>query len=241
MITSKKQNLYPAYQANLSYLVFLNLFWVIPVLALLTSAVLHCEEITDLACPNQFHIRQDPVLRMFHIFDDRTSLGAVLSSSFGQLDFYDHEMKKQWVNRNDSFFDSSERCIGSIKFRAETEWFWARKNLFRQSTEITIFSSGGELLATFDAEGEGTYFVFRDPENRKPLAIALWNWILAGKSIFSWFDQSIQDWEVIVVDRPRMEEKKIPVIFLVWAILKQAQMHFPDPAIVKYLDKPPTS
>lgn len=205
---------------------------------LLTVTVL-CGE--DLVCPNHFHIRQDPALRMFHIFDDQRVIGSIVSSNFGVLDFYDHKMEQKWVNHYDSLFDMSDNCIGSIKFTAATQWFWERKNLFHQSKEIAIFSSQAEFLATFDAEGEEKCFVFRDPENRKPLAIALWSWIPDGIPWFSSYDYKKQDWEVIIVDRSRIEEKKIPFIFLIWVLLKHSQRHFPNPDVVPYLDKPPTS
>lgn len=107
-------------------------------------------------------------------------------------------------------------------------------HFFNPSPPVEIFSAKKELLAVLQAEGDGKCFVFRDGENKKPLAMALWSWVPTGASCLSWFDYHVQNWEVMLVDRNRMQERGIPNIFLIWALMKHSQQHFPDPNKINY-------
>jgi hypothetical protein len=212
----------------------------LPLILMLANVALsqESEAFVDLECPNQFQIQQDAALRLFRMIENEKYLGIIASSDYGVLDFYDSEEEKQWVNRLDSLYDNRGQCIGVVKLASDTEWFWERRNPFLPSTHIEIFSDEEELLATVEAEGDGKCFVFRDAENGNPLAIALWSWVPTGTFCLSWclslFDYYVQNWEVIVLDRSRLQERKIPNVFLVWALLKHSQKHFPDPNRIKY-------
>jgi hypothetical protein len=203
---------------------------------LLTSICLLCSEcsgLADLTCPDEFHIQQDSSLRMYRVVEDTKCLCTILNSDYGVFDFYDPAEKRQWTNRFDSLYDDANNCIGLVKLASDTEGFWERKSWFQQSTAMEIFSGEKQLLLCVEAEGDGQCFVFRDAENNRPLAVALWSWI----PTWSWFSvlgYHVQDWQVMIIDRERMQEKNIPNIFLVWALLKHSQKHHPSPDLVPY-------
>lgn len=221
---------------------FLSLF-----LLLMNFAV--CDENAvsgDLECPTQFHVQQHPVTRMFRVFEDEQFLGAVVNSSYGVMDFYDDKKEKQWVNRFDELYDCLGNCVGKVKLASDTEKqeIW-EKSLYPStwielffyytpSTLIEIFSAQDELLATVEAESGKEGFVFRDVD-KKPLAVAFWKWVPKGTRGWLWQGTyCVQDWEVIIVDHERLREKKIPNVFLIWALLKHSQKYFPKPACVPY-------
>jgi hypothetical protein len=201
------------------------LFW-------FSMSVILCHGV-DLECPNQFHIRQDPVSRFFRIHEDGKFLGAIVNSGYGRLDFYDADENKQWANLFDLLYDNTGDCIGSVKVASDAQWV-------KTSTRIEIFSKDEELLAMVQAEGDGKCFVFRDAETLKILAIALWSWVPIGKNWIPLFDNYVQDWSVIIVDRMRLQEKRISNVFLIWSLLKHSQKHFPSPDDLPFVDRLPS-
>ncbi len=180
----------------------------------------------DLECPDHFHVTQDRALRAFRVAEEGKHLGTILSSDYGVFDFYNEQGEKLWVNRFDSLFDCAGTCIAHV--RLESDGF------FHSSTWVEILSANEELLVIVQAEGDGKCFVFRDGKNKKPLAVALWSWMPTGTYWPSWRDYYVQNWEVMLIDGKRLDEKKIPAIFLIWALLKHSQKHFPNPDEIKY-------
>lgn len=180
----------------------------------------------DFCYPDQFEVVQDFALRVFHIRDGSTNLGTILNSDYGVFDFYNSKQERCYTNRFDALYDGEEDTIALVKVHSTS--------FFGPIPSIEIFSAKGEPLSILQAEGDGKCFVFRDTDNNKPLAIALWSWIPTETSWFSWFDYYVQHWEVIITDRNRLKEKGIPVTFLIWGLLKHSQKHFPDPNRIKY-------
>ncbi len=189
-------------------------------------------------CPNEFQIRQEPSMRVFSILDNTQFLGAIVNSDYGQLDFYNSDKIKLGFNLLDCLYDSSNNLLGFIKWQVDPEtkkWFWQRKHLFfTRKTHIILFSNIGTPIVTLDEEGEGGSFVFRDYDTQKPLAIALWSSSLLGSCFIAKFDISVQNWDVIIVDRPLLEERQILPIFLTWSLLKHSQLRFPSPSDFPY-------
>jgi hypothetical protein len=118
--------------------------------------------------------------------------------------------------------------IGQVKVISDTEWLGL-------STKIEIYSEKEELLASVEDEGGGKCFVFRDAKNNKPLALALWKWLPIGRNFFGLPYTYIQDWTVFIVDRPKLEKQKIPMLFLVWALLKHTQKNLEGPRDLPYV------
>ena len=176
--------------------------------------------------PDQFQIRQDDTLRMFQILNDKQFLGTVVNSDYGIFDFYNSKNEKEWVNQEDSLYDKFGCLVGSIQFAYYKEWF-------KRSNRIDIYSDKGELLAILDAEGGDNRFVFRDAKTQEPMAIALWN-KARRSSLFSMAPYKLKDWTVTVVDPLMFQEKKMPLVFLVWVLLKHSQRHFPSPRRCPY-------
>lgn len=185
----------------------------------------------DFECSNFFHIRQDDDLRLFHLFEDERSLGTVVSSGYGVLDFYDVYNEKMAVNKEGQLYDPLGQLLGSVQLDSDKKWI-------KRTDRMEIFSDKNELLATLDTEEEMKYFVFRDPANRKPFAIALWT-PKYPVQCFLGFCHRVQNWTVMIVDRPYLQEKKIPIVFLVWALLKHSQKHLQGPSDLKYEEFPP--
>lgn len=183
-------------------------------------------EVIDLNYPDHFEVAQDFALRAFHIRDGTICLGTILNSDYGVFDFYNSQREKCWINRFDVLYDPEEQILAWVKVNTA--------GFFNETSSIEIFSPRGEVLSILQPEGDGKCFVFRDAENNKPLAIALWSWKPTETSWFSWFDYYVQNWEVIIVDRERLEEKNISTTFLIWGLLKHSQKHFPDPNQIKY-------
>jgi len=188
--------------------------------------------LADIDCPNQFHIKQDPTLRVFHVFEDDNYFGCVVNSGYGELDFYDSKKEKKYGNIRDDLYDDFGR-IGSVKFLSDFDWYY----WLTRPARIELFSKKNMLLATLRAEGDNYSFVFRDAETNKALAIAILNWIPTKNSYF--YEYYIQDWSVFIVDRERLEEKKILSVYLIWALLKHSQTKMPSPNDIKYEHEPP--
>lgn len=188
----------------------------------------------DLECPDQFRIEQDAQLRMFRVLDNLDCVGFALNSDYGEIDFYNSRREKEWINLYDCLCDASGNCIGHITFE------WRSKGLFQKSSPlIKLFSAEDELLAILEEGENGKSFVFRDPETGKALAAALWSWLPTGAYETPVLKYYIQEWEVLIVDRHKLQQKKIPNIYLVWVLLKYSQLHFPDPNRILYIDKLP--
>ncbi len=220
--------------------------WITRVLTLfcLWASVAVCDE----QGPDRFFIEQDEELRFFRVLENEHCIGSVLSSEYGVLDFYDDHGEKRFVNQHDALYDYRGRLVGLVKLASDTEWFWERKSIFQRSTHIDIFSGEEKLLATLDAEGDGSCFVLRDAVDDKPLAVALWSWRRNSQRLhfLSWIEDYVQNWEVmlqnwevLIVDRARFQEDKMLHVFLVWALMKHSQKYFPDPERVVYLDQLP--
>jgi hypothetical protein len=125
---------------------------------------------SDIDCLNQFHIRQDNLLRVFHVVEDENYYGCIVSSSFGKFDFYDNKKEKKYENIYDDLFDDFEK-IGSIKFLYDADWNWITR-----PKKLEIFSKENIHLATLRSEGDNYTFVFRDADTNKALAVAILNW-----------------------------------------------------------------
>ncbi len=184
--------------------------------------------------PNQFTVRQDDKLRMFRVLDGEKPLGAVVSSDYGQLDFYDSERQKRWTNFFDHLYDKGLNCIASVKVASDDEFY-------ERSTLIQMFAADKKLLAKVQAEGGDNCFIFRDAETEKAFAIGLLKWLPTRTWNLAFLDTYIQEWSVFVVDRPAMEAKGLSCGFLVWALLKHSQKHMPDPKRVPYEETLPAN
>jgi len=188
--------------------------------------------------PNEFQIHQEVSRRRFVILDSTQSLGTVLNSRYGQFDFYDKNEIKTHTNLEDNLFDKTGDLLSYIEWRKDIEaqkWFWQRKCVFCPfRTHMILYSNTGTPLITFDEEGEGKSFVFRDCETRKPLAVAFWSSSLLKPFYIATSDDLIQDWNLIIVDRSSLQEKRISFVFLIWALLKYSQLHFPNPDLYPY-------
>ena len=178
---------------------------------------------------NEFSIHQDPCMRVFHVRANGDVLGTVLSSEAGRFDFYNGEGKKQWSNSYNSLFDNSGSQIGELAWEKDPEtarWFWEKKRFsFTRMSYINIYTSDKkELLATFHpyCEGNKELCVFSDGQTKETLAVAYWFWTTAG-----WFYTPVQNWQIYIMDRPRLQEKNISDGFLIWVLLKHSQDHFP--------------
>jgi hypothetical protein len=178
---------------------------------------------------SEFSIHQDPCMRVFYVKANDEVLGTVLSSDKGQFDFYDGERKKQWSNFYDSLFDGSGNRIGELVWEKDPEkqkWFWEREQvIYKRMSYINIYTDDkNELLATFHPfyQGDRKLCVFSDGETKKPLAIAYWFWTTGG-----WFSPQLQNWQIYIMDRPRLQKRNISDVFLIWVLLKHSQDHFP--------------
>jgi hypothetical protein len=182
----------------------------------------------------EFRIHQEASRRTFTVSQEGRFLGAVLSSDYGRLDFYDADHKRIHVNHEDVLFDDTDKRIGLIRWEKDEEskkWFWQRKcMLYRFKTHLIFYEDADTPVFTLDEEGAGHSFVFREYETKKPLAVALWSWSLLGNSSIAAFDDHVQDWNVILVNSPLMEEKNISFVSLIWTLLKHSQLHFPSPS-----------
>lgn len=194
-------------------------------LCLCLLGVLQSGNASDLACPDQFHVVQDCYTRSFRILKGGQSFGRITSSGFGRLDFYDSDGGLQWVNLMDDLYDIFGRSVGKVDVTTLLEWY------FVGSGRIDIFSESQEHLATMQTEGESNHFIFRDAQTLQPLAIADWNWIPTGTGFLACLglDCYVQEWSVVILDRKRLIERRIPDVFLVWALLKHSQKHLPSP------------
>ena len=163
----------------------------------------------DIDCPNQFHIRQDSDLRVFHVFEGESYFGCVVNSDYGKLDFYDSKKEKKYVNIYDILYDDFGN-IGSVNFLSDFDWsYWITR-----PDRIEIFSKENTLLATLRAEGDNySSFVFRDAETNKALAIGIHSSLPTKTSYFN--EYFVQDWSVFIIDRQRLEEKKISSVYLI--------------------------
>jgi hypothetical protein len=189
----------------------------------------------DLDCPDTFQIREDHKRRVFRILDGGKNLGVAINSNYGQFDFYDHEKELRWVNIRDSLHTLSKdgrflgECIATVTVLSDLRTF--------KSNRIDLFSDQNKPLAYLDAEGDTRTYVFRDAETDQPLATAIWNWTRIGRwSLSDWND--IQDWSVQIVDRTRLQEKKIPILFLVWTLLKHSQKYGASPREYPFEERP---
>lgn len=177
----------------------------------------------------EFSIHQDPCMRIFYIKNKDAVLGTVLSSGHGRFDFYDKEKKMQWFNLFDALFDNSGIKIGNLLWERDPEidkWFWNRERfLYRRMSYIKIYTGDHrELLATFHPyrQGNEALFVFCDGETKQLLAVAYWSW-----THNEWLAPQLQNWQVYIMDRPRLQERRISDIFLTWTLLKHSQNYFP--------------
>lgn len=184
--------------------------------------------------PEQFQVRQDRGLRMFHILNGREFLGLVVSSNYGVLNFYDNCKGKQYLNYEDELFDHSGVFLGLVEVASDKQWF-------SSSSHIDIFSNEAELLMIFDKESKD-HFIFRDPITMMPMATA----ILSRERTSSQTQRTflLNDWSVTVIDPVKLQEKKIPFAFLVWTLLKDIQKYLPSPYdecyYLDYFDKTAT-
>jgi hypothetical protein len=188
----------------------------------------------DLECPTEFYLQQDPCMRVFRVVANDKILGTILNSAYGRFDFYDAKKQKQWTNLLDTLSDNSGKWLGQLKWREDPElakWFWQRKKFsyVRMSYIDICAADGKEVLATFhpDAQGDEECFVFLDPKTNQTLAVASWFWTPAGTGWFSFTDPKVQNWHILIVDRARLQERKISNVFLIWTLLKHSQDHFP--------------
>lgn len=177
--------------------------------------------------PNEFSVRQDAEKRFFRVMDGERFIGAVVSSDYGQLDFYDSKREKRWMNLYDHLFEG-EKCLGWVKVASDEEWF-------ERSSLIEIFSGEGDLLAKVEAE-DGNCFIFRDAETKKALAVALWKWVPTSAFWPSFLNTYVQEWSVMIVDRSRLKEKNMPSGMLVWVLMKHTQKHLRGPNDLPYED-----
>jgi hypothetical protein len=183
---------------------------------------------SDLEPHSEFSIHQDPHMRVFYVRANDEVLGTVLNSKWGQFDFYDGERKKRWTNSYDSLFDDFGHQIGELVWEKDPEmekWFWERERfVYTRMSYINIYNGDKkELLATFHPfrEGNEALCVFSDGQTKQPLAIAYWFWTKSG-----WFSPQLQNWQIYIVDRPRLQERNISDVFLIWVLLKHSQDHF---------------
>ena len=188
----------------------------------------------DISCPDHFYVTQDPKLRIFHVHDGERSLGTVVSSGYSVLDFYDAENQKQWINKKDVLFDLSGKRIGIVQeYPNGREKFFslAIYDALRENTLAVLYEEERQ-----DELGKGL-FVFRDSDTNEPLAYARWTWTPPIK----WYHHCIlvheidhQNWAVTIVNRPRLQEKNISNLFLIWALLKRTQGKMRGPIDLKY-------
>jgi hypothetical protein len=191
--------------------------------------------------PNEFQIRQEPSMRAFSVVEGTQFLGEIFNTSYGRFDFYDRNKTKICTNFEDALYDNANNLLSFIEWKKDAEaekWFWQRKcTLCFLKTHMILFSSTNIPFLTLDEEGEGNSFVFRDCEMGMPIAVALWSWKLLGNSCIAKFDDQVQNWDLIIVDRPFLEEKQISPLLLIWALLKHSQLRFPDPSAYPYVNK----
>jgi hypothetical protein len=167
---------------------------------------------------NEIHLTHDAHRRLFHVSSEDRTLGTIVSSSYGVLDFYDAGKKLICVNVKDELFDLNGNNIGIswVKSDHESVRWWENRDLCG-STKIVI-SRGEEL---FHIELEGSGFVFRDADTQDLLAIALWDDQLVEKGYL--YNTYTRDWRIITMDAQRLQEKDISNVYLIWALMKHIQ------------------
>ena len=189
--------------------------------------------------PDEFQVRQEPSMRAFSIAEGSQFLGEIFNSGYGRFDFYDQSKTKVYTNVEDALYDSDNQLLSFIEWKMDAEaekWFWQRKCTFcRLKTHMLLFSGDKVPLLTLDEEGEGSAFVFRECEEGRPIAVALLSWKLLGNSWIAQFDDQVQNWDLMIVDRRFVEENLLSPLILVWALLKHSQLFFPDPQLYPYI------
>lgn len=189
---------------------------------------------SNLESLTEFSIYQDPCMRLFHVTSQSQVLATILNSDWGRFDFYDQERKKRWTNLENSLLDEAGNQVGQLVWHVDPEtkkWFWERERWsYTQMSYIDLYAGDGkELLLTFHPfyEGNRELCVFSDGETKNTLAIAYWFWTPDKTRWCSCLYPKIQNWQVYIIDQPRLHQRAIPHTFLIWVLLKHSQDHFP--------------
>lgn len=175
------------------------------------------EPFIDFECPQNFTVKGAVDRREFHIFsDNHQTIGSVVNPGYGVFEFYDSKGVRKCINYYDALYDSYGTPLANVRVKSDIET--------QPTSRIELFTITHKFLSSVDKE-EGNTFIFKDDENNK-IAKAQWN------------DTQREDsWSVSILDRSQIDKKKIPVIFMIWSLLKHSQKFFPMIPYVKRLGK----